>query len=250
MDLGLRGRVAAVAAASKGLGRACAEALAAEGCDVAVCARGEDALREVEKALLAYGVRVHAVVLDLNDASAPERFIDSAVQALGPVDIVVGNNGGPAPGAVAAFDDEAFRTAFEGNFFVTVRLARAALPQMRARGWGRVIAITSTAVKQPIDGLGLSNTARAAVVGWAKTLAAEVAREGVTVNVVAPGPFDTERMRQLGGVLDAMRETVPAGRVGEARELGDLVAFLASERAAFITGTTIAIDGGQVRSLL
>ncbi len=249
MDLGLRGKVAAVSAASKGLGRASAEALAAEGCDVAICARGEDALREAEAALGAHGAKVFALAADLNDADAPRRFIDEASAALGGIDILVANNGGPPPGAVADFDDDAFRAALENNFLATVRLARAALPHMWERRWGRIIALTSAAVKQPIPGLGLSNTARAAVGGWAKTLATEVGADGITVNVVAPGPFETDRMKALGGLLDEMRKTIPVGRVGQPEELGALVAFLASERAAYLNGVTIQIDGGQTRSL-
>ncbi|HEX9775903.1 MAG TPA: SDR family oxidoreductase [Actinomycetota bacterium] len=262
MDLGLKGRAAAVAAASKGLGRASAEALAREGCDVAICARGAEALAATADELRAHGVRVHAVAADLNAPDACERFVAEAADAFGRLDILVANNGGPPPGPVATFDDAAFRAAFEANLMVTVRLVRATLPHMRAGGWGRVIAITSAAAKEPIAGLGLSNTMRAGLAGFLKTLAGEVAADGVTVNTVAPGPFLTDRLTSIGeqrardeGIsleqaLAPMTQGIPVGRIGDPAELGALVAFLASERAAYVNGTTIQIDGGKVASLL
>lgn len=262
MDLGLKGRAAAVAAASKGLGRACAESLAGEGCDVAICARGIDALREAEKDLAARGVRVVAVQADLAEPGACERFVSEAASAFGRLDVLVANNGGPPPGPAESFSDEDYRKAVEGNLMTTVRLARAAVPHMRGGRWGRIVAITSYAVKQPIPGLVLSNAARAGVVGFCKTLATELAAEGITVNVVAPGPFLTDRVRSLserrveaeGIALDeALRQwafEVPMRRIGDPAELGAVVAFIASEQASYLTGTTIQIDGGATRALL
>lgn len=262
MDLGLRGKVAAVAASSKGLGRASAEALAREGADVAVCARGAEGLDAAADSLRAMGVRVHAVALDLGEAGACERFIDGTVAELGSVDVLVANNGGPASGPAEQFDLEQWRDALERNLLVSVRLARAALPHMRARGWGRIINITSMSAKQPIDGLVLSNAARAGVLGWAKTLASELAPSGITVNSIAPGPFHTDRIQSLAEqrasregitVADALRaheSTVPMGRLGRPAEFGAVVAFLASEQASFLTGATIQVDGGFVRGLL
>ena len=250
MDLGLRDKVAVVAAGSKGLGRGAALALAAEGCHVAICARGEDALRATASEIESYGVKAHAASLDIGDPDAPAAFVAAARAALGPICIVVANNGGPPLSVLSEADDDALRSAFDGNFFTTVRLARAALPDMKQAGWGRVVNITSAVVKEPAEGLGLSNTARAAVAGWATTIARELGPAGITVNTVAPGPFDTDRMRALGDILDQMRATVPVGRVGRAEELGALVAFLASDHAGYINGQTIVIDGGQGRSLM
>jgi 3-oxoacyl-[acyl-carrier protein] reductase len=259
MDLGLRGKVAAIGASSKGLGRACAEALAREGCDVAISARGRDALEATAADLSALGVRVHAVVADLAEPGACESFVASTVEVLGRLDIVVCNNGGPPGGPSDAFDDDAYRAAMEGSFLIHVRLARAAIPHMRARGWGRIVNITSGAAKQPIEGLVLSNAARPAVAGYAKTLSFEVGRDGITVNTVAPGPFRTDRIMQLvrarmegEGIgeeeaLAPLAGNVPVGRIGDPAELGALVAFLASEQAAYLTGTTIQVDGGQTR---
>jgi len=260
MDLGLEGRVAVVAAASKGLGRACAEALAREGASVAICARGEEALRATEKHLGELGVRVHASICDLTEPGACERFVSEAAEVFGRVDVLVANNGGPPPGRADAIELDEWRAALEQNLLATVRLVRAALPHMRAGAWGRIIAITSQAAKQPMEGLVLSNAARAGVHGFLKTLAAEVAAEGITINAVMPGPFATDRMRSLAeqrahreGItvdqaLHGLSHGVPADRIGRPDEFGALVAFLAGEQAAFITGTSIQIDGGSLRT--
>lgn len=258
MDLGIAGKAAAVAAGSKGLGRACAEALAREGVDVAICARGADALKRAADDLAALGVRAHAVSCDLSEPGACERFVAEAADAFGRLDILVANNGGPPPGQASAMSDDEWRAALEANMLVTVRLVRAALASMRPNGWGRIVAITSQAAKQPMPGLALSNAARAGAHGFLKTLASEVATEGITVNAVMPGPFATDRMRSLAeqraqreGVdadqaLQELGAGVPMRRIGRPEEFGALVAFLCSRQAAFLTGASIQIDGGGV----
>ena len=258
MDLGIAGKAAAVAAASKGLGLACAEALAREGVDVAICARGADALERTEKELASLGVRTHGVVCDLTEPGASEAFVEQAALAFGRLDILVANNGGPPPGPSTEMTDDEWRAALEANLLVTVRLARAALPHMRTDGWGRIVGITSQAAKQPMTGLALSNAARAGVHGFLKTLASEVAKDGITVNGVMPGPFATDRMRSLAeqraereGIdpdraLLGLGAGVPMQRIGDPTEFGALVAFLCSRQAGFISGSSIAIDGGGI----
>ena len=262
MDLGLKGRAALVAASSRGLGRACAVAFAREGADVAICARGRDDLRGAEAELVELGVRVHAVVADLSIAEDCRRFVQGAADAFGRADILVNNNGGPSSGAFDSFTEDDYRNALELNLLSTVRCTLAVVPFMRRGGWGRVVNITSVAAKQPMEGLVLSNTARTGVVGFSKTLANALAREGITVNTVCPGPIFTDRIRDLAeqraerdrvAFDDAIKTyltDIPMGRLGKPEELAALVAFLAGEPASFITGTTIQVDGGMVRALM
>ena len=262
MDLGLRGKVALAAASSAGLGRAVAEALAVEGMDLVMCARREasleDACREMEK----YGVRIVTVPADLTEPGGVREVVAAAFEAFGRVDVLVTNTGGPPAGPFEAHSPEDWETAVRQNLFSVLNLVREVLPGMRERGWGRIINITSIAVKQPSDNLILSNAVRAAVTGFARTLATETAMDGITVNNVMPGFTRTDRLTELAGKRAEIRgvepeeiwatwqREIPMGRVGEPRELASLVAFLASEQASYITAQSIAVDGGWIKSLL
>src|SRR5437867_2667206 len=197
MDLGLKGRAAVVAASSRGIGRGCAMGFAREGADLAICARGKESLREAENALVELGVRVHASVADLTQPDDCRRFVVGAAEAFGRLDVLVINSGGPPSGAIDVFRESDFRAAVELNLMTTVRMSLAAVPYMRRGGWGRIVNLQSVSVKQPLDGLVLSNTARTATVGFAKSLANELAPEGITVNTVCPGPTYTDRIRSL-----------------------------------------------------
>ena len=263
MDLRLQGKVALVAASSRGLGRAAAEALAAEGCDLIMCARGEADLNScVQHIVETTGVRVVGTAADLSDPTGVDRVVASGVETLGRVDILVTNTGGPPSGPFESHTPEAWREAVAQNLDSVVNLCRTVLPGMKERGFGRIINVTSIAVKQPVDGLILSNSVRAAVTGFAKSLANEVASFGITVNNVLPGYTRTERLQQLAESIGASQgktpeqacaaweSEIPARRLGEPEELAALIAFLASERAGYITGTSIPVDGGWIRSLL
>jgi 3-oxoacyl-[acyl-carrier protein] reductase len=263
VDLGIEGRVALVAASSKGLGRAVAEALAAEGCDLVLCARSPGPLEETRAAIAeASGRRVVARPTDVSDAEQVRSLLDLARSEFGAVDILVTNGGGPPPGSFQDHGLQAWREASAITLESVVGLIQGVLPGMLERRWGRILNVTSIAVKQPVDGLILSNALRAAVTGLARTLANEVADQGVTVNNLMPGYTRTERLEHLashiaeqkdipeGEAYAAWEDQVPAGRIGEPREFGALAAFLASEQAAYITGQSIAVDGGWIRSLL
>lgn len=262
MDLGLRGRAALVTASSKGLGRACAMALAAEGADVAICARGEEDLRKTEAELSSMGVGVRAMVADVSKPEDCRRVVEGAAAEFGRLDIVVPIAGGPPPGPFEAFGDDAYRAALELDLMSVVRLSTAAIPHMRRQRWGRIVTVQSVAIKQPLPGLVLSNTARAGVAGFVKTLANELAAEQITVNTVCPGPTKTDRILVLAAeaaersgisVEDALRayeSDIPMRRLGRPEEIAATVAFLCSESAAFVTGVTIQVDGGMTRSLL
>jgi 3-oxoacyl-[acyl-carrier protein] reductase len=263
MDLGIKDRVALVAAASKGIGFAAARELAREGARVFLCSR--DAARASEAAAkisTETGATVAGLAADVTDEKAIERFVELARAQAGRIDILVTNAGGPPTSTFADADLDMFRKAWELNGLSAIRLAKLVLPEMRAQKWGRIINITSVSVKQPIDGLLFSNTVRAGLTGWAKTLSNEVAADNVTVNNVAPGYTLTERQdelaeargRALGKSKEEMIELwaaqVPIRRLGSPEEIGAAIAFLASERASYITGVTLQVDGGWVRSLL
>jgi 3-oxoacyl-[acyl-carrier protein] reductase len=263
MDLGLGGRVALVTGASAGLGLAIARELAAEGAAVGMVARRKDELeRQATDIGASTGSRAVPIVADLRERDAPARVVAQAERALGPVDILVANAGGPPSTVFATTSEEQYAAALELNLMASIRLAHACVPRMRERRWGRVIFLTSMAAKQPMAGLLLSNTARSGLLGFAKTLATEVARDNVLVNTVLPGHFDTARATELARIR-AERESrsleevlrdraagVPLGRAGEPPELAAVVAFLASARATFLTGTAIQVDGGQIGSLV
>ena len=263
MELGLAGRVALVGGASRGLGRAIAEELAAEGTDLVLCARGPEALDQARAAIAAASGRtVLSVPADLSVSADAERVVATALAGLGRVDVLVTNTGGPPPGTFDVHGHEAWEQAVRQLLFSVLTLVRGVLPGMRARRWGRILNVTSIAVKEPVDGLMLSNSVRAAVTGFARTLANEVAREGITVNNLMPGYFGTERLAELASrvgaeegssadeVLERFAAETPIGRLGVPGELGALAAFLASERAAYVTGQSIAVDGGRARHLL
>jgi 3-oxoacyl-[acyl-carrier protein] reductase len=241
MDLGVSGKRAAVAAASSGLGLGTAKALATEGAHLAVC--GRDRVR-IEEAAAAIGSGCVPLVCDVGDAAGGEEFIAAANEALGGVDILVTNAGGPPPGTFASTAVDDYPSAIELNLMSVIGMCKAAVPAMQARGWGRVVAITSLAVRQPMANLILSNTARAGATGFLKTLAREVADDGVTVNSVQPGSHWTKRIQTLypGGRPEDVR-------MGDADDFGAIVAFLCGEQAKFLTGAQIHVDGGAYLAL-
>lgn len=244
MDLGIAGRVALVTASSKGLGRATAFALAAEGCKVLICARGRDALHATAAELRATGAEVVAVEADVTDPHVPYELVAAAVREFGALHIVVANAGGPPPGRALDVSDEQLESAVNANLLTSVRLARAAVPHLRDAGWGRICFITSSSVKQPIPTLALSNTARTGLWAWAKTAAQDLVDDGITVNLACPGSHDTDRMKAL------VASGSFRGRLGDPEAFGKVVAFLCSEPAAFITGTAVQVDGGATTGLL
>ena len=263
MDLGLEGKAAFVAAASKGLGRAVAEELAAEGASLVLCARNAEALLSTSQQIAENsGARVLPIVADVSDAADVARAVQSGIEEFGCIDILVTNAGGPPAGRFADLSPEMWAAATRLTLESVLELTRAVLPGMKNRRWGRILNITSIAVKQPVDNLMLSNSLRAAVTGFARTLANEVAIEGITVNNILPGYTRTERVEELAQAA-ASREgisakeanakweaEIPMRRLGEPREFAALAAFLVSERASYITGQSIAVDGGWIRSLV
>jgi 3-oxoacyl-[acyl-carrier protein] reductase len=262
MDLGLRGKTAVVAAASRGLGKAVALALAREGANVVMFSRDDAAIqaaaREVQDAADG-SVQVVGVAANATNPVDLERVVRTAVDRFGGVDILYNNAGGPPPGTFDTLADEDWQAAFELSLMSAIRLTRLCLPHMRARHWGRVITGTSSSVKQPLPTLMLSNSLRSATTAWSKTLADQVAADGITVNTIAPGRINTERVRQIDADLaqrtgrtpedverDALK-AVPTGRYGEPAEFGAVAAFLASEAASYVTGVTLLVDGGLFR---
>lgn len=250
MDLGITGKVALVTGGSSGLGLASAKSLAREGCNVCVSARNPERLAEAVVELQEFGGVVHAVLADVEDPEAAPRVVAETREVLGPVDILVANAGGPPPGRFVDMGPDEWDIALQRNLLGTVRLMHAVLPDMRSRRWGRIVTITSRSVREALDGLALSNATRSAVAGIVRTVAREVGGEGVLVNNVLPGPFDTERLRSMLGDDEGLAlaaDEVPLGRLGRAEELGDVVAFLASERASFVNGVSLLVDGGESR---
>jgi len=261
MDLGLRGRTAVVGGATSGLGRASAEALAAEGCRILLWSRRDDALAAVARDLRdSHGVEVDHVVADATQPDAAATVAEAAA-AFGPIDILVSNAGGPPTVDPTATDREAWERAFQLLAETPIELATRLLPGMRQRGWGRVVAILSSGIRQPIPELVYSNAGRSALAAWLKTTARAIAADGVTMNGVMPGRIATPRIHELdsgraereGTTEEAVRAahiaTIPAGRYGEPAELGVLVAFLASQQASYITGQLIAVDGGLIAGI-
>jgi 3-oxoacyl-[acyl-carrier protein] reductase len=238
MDLGIEGRVAVVAASSKGLGRASAEALAAEGCKVVLCARNGAEVRAAAEPIGGL-----ALALDITEADAPQRLVDAAISTYGRLDIVVPNAGGPPPGRALDITDEQVEAAVNANLLASIRLVRAALPHLEAQSWGRICMITSYTVKQPAPTLALSNLARTGLWAWTKTAAADLFPKGITVNMAAPGLHATDRVKQLGG-------GPVSGPIGDPADFGKVVAFLCSEPAKFISGVAVNVDGAAVTGLL
>jgi 3-oxoacyl-[acyl-carrier protein] reductase len=248
VDLGISNRTAAVAGASAGLGFASAKALAQEGVRVAICSR--DATR-VAEAAQRIGNSCVGIVADVSTLQGGQDFVRQATAALGHIDILIANGGGPAAGNFATTPVDAYITGLQQSLLSVVGMCTEVVSEMQSRQWGRIVAITSVAVRQPIPNLILSNTARAGVTGFLKTLAREVAVSGITVNSVQPGIHATDRIRQLyGQAPDAASLGIPAGVVGNPSDFGALVAFLCSESAKFITGTNIQVDGGSYAGLL
>jgi 3-oxoacyl-[acyl-carrier protein] reductase len=247
VDLGLKARTAIVCGASAGMGLAIAEALAEEGANVAMFARRRDVLeREAER------IGALAVRGDVRQPRDLERLVERTLTAFGHIDVLVNNSGGPPRGPAVEADDEALEGAIELLLLSAARLTLLCLPHLRESGRGRVINIESSSVREPIDNLALSNAVRPSVVGWMKTLAREVGSDGITVNTIAPGQIDTERIWEVypEDPGEAALERIPLRRLGAAREIADVVCFLASERAGYVTGTVIPVDGGLTRGLL
>ncbi|PEQ11307.1 hypothetical protein B2G71_17225 [Novosphingobium sp. PC22D] len=255
MDLGLEGRVAFVMAGSDGIGLATAQRLHAEGARVAICARDPERLAAASATMP--GSR--AVRCDVTRASEIDDAVEQVVTAFGPIEMLINNAGGPKPGPIDSLSDADWQAAVDLTLMSAVRASRAVLPAMRAARWGRIVTISSYGVKQPVPGLSLSNSIRMAVLGWAKTLAEQVAPDNVLVNTVCPGWTRTARVDQLvasrakaegrsgEAVSKAIADTIPLGRLGEVEEIANVVAFLASDAATYLTGTAIQVDGGLVR---
>jgi len=249
MDLGIAGKRAAVAAGSAGLGLGSARALAAEGVAVAICGRDEARVTAA-----AAGIGAVPLVADVGTTEGATAFAEAAAEALGgPLDIVVANAGGPPPGTFASTDLDGYRHALDLNLLSAIALCQAAVPAMREQGWGRIVAITSVGVRQPPPHLMASATARAGLTAFLKVLATEVAADGVTVNSAQPGIHDTDRVRQLYGGATPPPEAaaaIPVGRLGDADDFGAVVAFLCSQQAGFVTGTSLLVDGGVFPGLV
>jgi len=263
MDLGLSGRVAAVAASSKGLGFACALELAQEGAAVAICSRDHNRIEEATRRLrdIVPGARIHAAAHDLSGEAGASAFIADVVSHFGRLDVLVTNTGGPTPGSFDQLSMGDIRESVGGSLMAPIALIHAAVPNMRERKWGRIVNLMSITVKQPRSSLLISSTMRTGLMGYARTIANDLARENITVNNIATGYTRTERLDELAGhtsatqkknideVFAAWERDIPAQRLAKPEEVAAVVTFLASERASYVTGTTIAVDGGWVQSL-
>ncbi|HEY2665172.1 MAG TPA: SDR family oxidoreductase [Candidatus Binataceae bacterium] len=261
MDLKLKGKNALVLGGSKGIGNGIANALAAEGVAVALIARTQAPLESAVSELNSRGGHAIGLAADLADWPAVENAVRSARNQLGPIDILVNNSGGPPPSGVLGVKPEVWQAQFQSMVLVLFRITELLLPEMRSRGFGRILTVASSSVVEPIPSIGVSNTLRSAIVGWAKTLAGEVARDGVTVNTLLPGLIATDRALSLArghaqrtGIseeesLKRSAQAIPVGRPGTPAEFGAVAAFLASPLAAYVTGSLIRIDGGSIRSV-
>lgn len=248
MDLGLQGKTAAIAAGTAGLGLGTAQALAREGVRVVICGRDDVKLR---RALADIGNGAEGFVCDVSTDVGGREFVERSIDLLGSVDILVANGGGPPAGTFASTPQDQYLPALQNNLLSIVAMCHAAVPGMRERQWGRVLAITSVSVRQPINSIILSNTARAGATAFLKTLAREVAGDGITVNTIQPGTHATDRITQLYGTnLDAVAAGIPAGIVGDAADFGRIAAFMCSESAKFMTGVQLHVDGGAYAGLL
>ncbi|HEY0571711.1 MAG TPA: SDR family oxidoreductase [Enterovirga sp.] len=261
MDLGLKGKRALVLSSSRGLGLGIAQSLAREGADVMLTARSEDKLRAAADSINAAGAgRASFLAADLKTDA--EKVHRSAIEALGgPIDILIANTGGPPPGTALSVEADAWTAQFEAMVVPVFRLAGLVLPDMRKGGFGRIVVVASSGVEQPIPNLVMSNALRSSIRGWAKTLATEVAGDGVTVNLVLPGRIETDRTGELDAanakrqgksvedIASAARAAIPAGRYGAVPEFADVVCFLASVRAGYVTGSSVRVDGGAIRSI-
>jgi 3-oxoacyl-[acyl-carrier protein] reductase len=241
VDLGIAGRSALVTASSKGLGRGTALALGAEGCRVAICARGEEPLRDTERALLELGAEVLAMVADVTTPDAPARLVAETNERFGGLDILVANAGGPPTGRALDVADDQIAAAVNANLLTSVRLVREAVPHMRQGGWGRICLITSYSIKQPLPNLALSNMARTGLWAWAKTAAADLWPDRITLNLACPGGHATDRMKELGGDVSGL---------GDPDDFGKVVTFLCSQPAGYLSGVAVNVDGAAVRGLL
>lgn len=260
MDFGIKGRVAMVAAASKGLGRAVAEALGREGCRLSICSRNTDNLDEARHTIEAGGGEVLAVRCDVSNPSELERWVEATTATFGQVDILVTNTGGPPAARFLQLTEDQWRTGVESTLMNVVRLARLVIPDMQPRKWGRIVNITSLVAKQPLELLTISSTLRAGLSALTKTLADQVARDNILVNAVLPGHILTDRQvhlneirsKELGISVDEyaarVEQSIPMARFGRPEEIGSTVAFLCSERASYITGVSLQVDGGIIRS--
>lgn len=261
MDLGIHGKVALVLASSRGLGQAMAVALAKEGAMVAVTGRNEEGLQQSVKLIEAVGGKALALHWDLSDLSIIKGMVSKVEKELGPIDILINNTGGPPPTLAAGQDPVLWQKSFNDMVLSLIAITDRVLPNMRQRKWGRIITSTTSGAIAPIKNLAISNTLRAALLAWSKTLASEVAADGITVNIIMPGRVATDRLRQLDearakrenisyeAVVKASLSQIPMGRYGDPQEYGDVAAFLASQRASFINGSVIRVDGGQIQAI-